>query len=184
MAWAPGLAAVHAELGQVDDARDGLESLVSTTGVRLARDGRHSLSLSFLADAAAFLGDGERAEVLYRDLLPYAGLCIATYCTTCYGPAFRYLGMLATAMGRFDDAEDHFRDALAGCDRLESPLWRAHTQYQLTRMLLTRRRTGDVAAAERLCRGAQETAAGFGMRALEERAGRLLESGLDAVPRR
>ena len=97
-------------------------------------------------------------------------------------PAFRYLGMLATTLGHFGDAETHFHEALAGCERLESPLWTAHTRYQFARMLLTRRRPGDVAQAERLARVAQETAAALGMRALEGRAGRLLESGLDVAP--
>jgi hypothetical protein len=177
--WAPGLAALYAELGLAEEARDALEPLLTTERVLVEVDSRRGLSLSYLADAVTALGDRERAAVLYREFLPYAALCIATFTTACYGPASRYLGMLATTMGRFDDAEAHFEDALVRCDRLESPTWAAHTQYQFARMLVTRRRGDDAARAELLARAALETTARIGMRALQERAGRLLESGLE-----
>src|SRR5205085_8346334 len=166
-AWRPGLAALHAELGMVEEARDGLESLVTSTEVSLPMDSRRTISLSYLADAVTFVGDGERARVLYRALLPYAELCIGTYNIACYGPASRYLGTLAATVGGFDDAQAHFEDALVRCDRLESPTYAAHTQYQFARMLLARRRAGAVGQAELLARAAQETAARIGMRALE-----------------
>ena len=181
-AWRPGLAALHGELGMIEKARGGLESMV-TAEVLLPRDSRRGVSLSYLADAATFVGDGERASVLYQELSPYAELCIASYATACYGPASRYLGMLAATIGRLDDAQAHFEDALVRCDRLESPTYAAHTQYQFARMLLTRRGAGDVAQAELLARAALETAARIGMRALEERASRLLESGLEVTSR-
>jgi tetratricopeptide (TPR) repeat protein len=177
--WRPGLAALHAELGSVDDAREALEALVTPDAVLIPFDSRRSLSLSYLADAAAFVGDRPRATMLYGELLPYAELCIANYHATCYGPASRYLGMLATTMGRFEDAEMHFEDALARCDRLESPLWTAHTRYQFARMLLSRGRPAHDAQARLLARAARETAAWLGMRALEARVGRLLVSGAE-----
>jgi tetratricopeptide (TPR) repeat protein len=180
--WRPGLAALHAELGLAGDAREVLESLVTPDAVLIPFDSRRSLSLSYLADAATFVADRQRSSVLYRELLPYAELCIANYHTTCYGPASRYLGMLATTLGRFDEAAAHFQDALIRCESLQSPLWATHTRYHLARMLLTRRRPADADYAERLTRTAQETAAQLGMRAMEERSGRLLASGLDVIP--
>jgi tetratricopeptide (TPR) repeat protein len=176
--WRPGLAALWADLGLVTEAQAELAALIPRAQVLIPRDSRLAISLSYLSDAAVLAGDQERAEVLYRELLPYAALCITGLRIACYGPASRYLGMLATTLGRFDDAQEHFEDALLRCDRLESPVWTAHTQYHFARMLLTRRRPADVAQAELLARAARQTAAAIGMRSLQDRVGRLLESGL------
>jgi tetratricopeptide (TPR) repeat protein len=177
--WRPGLVALYAELGMVEEARAEIHSVVTPDGVLLPADSRRSLSLSYLADGATFLGDRRAAEVLYGELLPYAHVCVVTFNSTCYGPVSRYLGMLATTFGAYDQAQAHFEDALVRCDRLGSPTWVAHTQYQFARLLLARRRRDDVAQAGLLARAAQETAARVGMRALEKRIGRVLESGVE-----
>ena len=56
----------------------------------------------------------------------------------CYGAASRYLGMLAATMARWDDAEQHFQEALAMNTRTGARPWLAHTQHDYATMLMAR----------------------------------------------
>src|SRR5712691_13191867 len=121
---------------------------------------------------------GARARTLYQLLLPYAGrTVIISNAAACYGALSRYLGALATTLGRWDEAAQHFEDALAMNARMETRPWLAHTQYQYATMLLTRDQSGDPSTgsgqasekARELLRAALITARELGMRALEER---------------
>jgi tetratricopeptide (TPR) repeat protein len=126
--------------------------------------------LTYLVDVCTFLGDRTRAVNLYQLLLPYAGrnLVIGT-AAACYGALSRYLGALATTLKRWDEAVQHFEDALAMNARMEARPWLAHTQYQYATMLLARDQAGDSEKARELLKAALLTARELGMRALEER---------------
>jgi hypothetical protein len=50
----------------------------------------------------------------------------------------RYLGLLAQALDRCDDAIDHFEDALAINERMGARPWLAHTREDYARLLLER----------------------------------------------
>ncbi len=176
--WYPGLAALYTELEMADEARQALERLVEPDGVSLDHDSRRGLSLSYLAEAAAFVGDAARAAVLYRELEPYAGSWIAMHFVACQGPASRYLGLLAAVdPARQGDAVTHLEDALARSRAGPSPLWAAHAGYDLASVLLRRARPGDAARAEQLAADARAAAAQFGMAGLARRAGQLLPAG-------
>jgi hypothetical protein len=50
-------------------------------------------TMTYLVDICTFLGDGSRAETLYRILLPFAGRNVVIgNGTVCYGALSRYLG--------------------------------------------------------------------------------------------
>ena len=87
----------------------------------------------------------------------------------CYGAAARFLGMLATTMGRWDEAEAHSQAALALNTRMGARPWLAHTQHQYAVLLLARNQLGDDGKAAALLDEALATACDLGMRALEER---------------
>ena len=87
----------------------------------------------------------------------------------CYGAASRYLGMLATTMERWEEAAQHFEDALAMNARMGARPWLAHTQHQYAVMLLARNQPGDRDKAMALFEEALTTARELGMRALEAR---------------
>jgi hypothetical protein len=115
---------------------------------------------------------------LYQLLLPYAGHTVVIgNAAACYGALSRYLGALATTLGRWDEAAQHFEDALAMNARMEAWPWLAHTQYQYAIMLLARDQSGDPSTgsgqasekARELLKAALITARELGMRALEER---------------
>ena len=100
--------------------------------------------MTYLVDVCTFLGDRARAATLYQLLLPYAGRTVVIgNAAACYGALSRYLGALATTLERWDEAAQHFEDALAMNARMEAWPWLAHTQYQYATMLLARDQAGD-----------------------------------------
>src|SRR4029434_203209 len=86
----------------------------------------------------------------------------------CSGAAGRYLGMLATLLGQFDDAAGHFDAALAMNERLGAPGLLAHTQLDYARMLIARGGAGDRERAASLLDAALATARGLGFTRLAE----------------
>lgn len=93
------------------------------------------------ADAA--LGDVDRAADLYRLLLPYGDRVAASYMEISTGAVARYLGLAASTMEHWDDAERHFRNALQMNERVGARPWLAGTQEDYARMLLARATPGD-----------------------------------------
>lgn len=75
--------------------------------------------------AAVRSGDRRAAERLYTDLLPAAGELAAGSGLVCPGPVALYLGLLAGALGRRDDAAAHLSAAETLADRIGAPHWAA-----------------------------------------------------------
>jgi tetratricopeptide (TPR) repeat protein len=72
--------------------------------------------LCSLAEAAALIGDGERATSLYALLLPYRALNLQTGMMACFGSVERYLALAAAASGDVENAIAHFESAIAAND--------------------------------------------------------------------
>ena len=138
--WRPGLAAVLAELGMQREAKRELSQLTSE-GLDPARESLWLATLSYLSDACAAVGDEATAALLYPNLAPLAGGNVMIgHLVAWYGATDRYLGMLATTLGEWDRAAEHFERALELNRRMGAITWVAHTTYQYGRMLLTRGR--------------------------------------------
>jgi tetratricopeptide (TPR) repeat protein len=168
--WRPGLALIYSELGRTDEARAEFEHLAQHDFSDIPRDALWMACMTYLVDVCTFLGDRARAATLYQLLLPYAGHTVVIgNAVACYGAVSRYLGALATTLGRWEEAERHFEDALAMNARMEVWPWLAHAQYQYATMLLARDQPGDGEKAKELLKAALITARELGMRALEER---------------
>ncbi len=102
--------------------------------------------------------------MLYEQLLPYHHLCgVAAPTNACMGPVARSLALLATTMSRFDDATEHFDQAMQVSSRMRSRSWTAHIQIDHTHMLLARGEPGDGEEARRLTSTALETAKEMGI---------------------
>lgn len=169
-AWRPALALIYSELGLTQEARAEFEHLAQHDFADLPRDALWMACMTYLVDVCTFLKDQIRAATLYQLLLPYAGRNVVVgNAAACYGALSRYLGALATTLGRLDDAAQHFEDALAMNARMEAWPWLARTQYQYATMLLERDQAGDSEKARELLKAALVTARELGMRALEER---------------
>jgi DNA-binding CsgD family transcriptional regulator/tetratricopeptide (TPR) repeat protein len=169
-AWRPGLALICSELGRTREARAEFEHLARHDFTDLPRDALWMASMTYLTDVCTFLGDMARATTLYQLLLPYADRAVVIgNAVACYGAMSRYLGALATTMGRWDAAAQHFEDALTMNTRMGARPWLAHTQYAYATMLLARSHSGDDDKATALLDAALSTARALGMGALEQR---------------
>ena len=60
------------------------------------------------------------------------------------------LGLLATTLGRWEDAERHFETALEVNERIGARSWLAHTRHDYAQMLTKRDGPGDAERARRL----------------------------------
>jgi tetratricopeptide (TPR) repeat protein len=168
-AWRPGLALTYSELGRTEEARAEFEHLAQHDFADLPRDALWMACMTYLVDVCSFLGDRARAATLYQLLLPYAGRNVVIgNAVACYGAVSRYLGALATILGCWDEAAQHFEDALAMNARMQARPWLAHTQYQYATMLLAREQSGDREKAVELLKAALLTARELGMHTLEE----------------
>ena len=177
-AWRPGLAALLAELGMVDEARHELDR-VRREGLDGFRETLWLGSLTFLADAARAVGDEAIAELVYPELLPLSGVSVMIgHGVALYGSADRYLGMLAATLGRTREAEERFLAAAALERRMGARTWLAHTTYEHGRTLV------ELGAPERaapLLAEAASLAESIGMPSLLDRVLALGAPVLEAV---
>jgi hypothetical protein len=132
-----------------------------------------AVSIGLLAETARVLGGAESAAILYELLLPYGDRVAVGYPEISTGAVARYLGLLATTMERWDDAERHLQDALKVNARIGARPWLAHTQHDYARMLLSRNATGDTEQAQLLASTAVATYRDLGMHTYEESASAL-----------
>jgi tetratricopeptide (TPR) repeat protein len=169
------------EIGREDEARAGLVELATDEFRAIYLDNEWLLGTSLAADACALLGDEVLARVLYDQLLPYEGGHAIGHAEGSVGAVDRYLGLLATTLGRLDDAVRHLEQAIAINDRMGARPWSAHSQHDLARALRQRARAGDRARAGELDRAALTTARRVGMTVLESRISEDLGDGAAAV---
>jgi DNA-binding CsgD family transcriptional regulator len=163
------------ECGRPEEARPYLDKLAGDGFAAVLRYGRSVPVLAMLAEVCAALGDAPRAEQLYPLLLPRERETANFGDTAFWGAFARHLGLLATTLQRWDDAERHFADALTMNERMPSPPWAAWTRHDWARMLLARRAPGDRERALAMLDDALAAARRLGMVRLEQAAGALRE---------
>jgi class 3 adenylate cyclase/tetratricopeptide (TPR) repeat protein len=171
-AWRAGLALVHVDLGNLDEARRQFEILAERGFDSLPRDGAWMAAVAALAEVCDGIGDRHRAEDLYRLLLPFGARNVVVGFTTpvnIYGAAARYLGVLASTMERWEEADWHFRNGEAMNERMGATPWLARTRYGHALMLQARGRPEDLARADTLLGQTLEAARRLGMDVLLER---------------
>jgi DNA-binding CsgD family transcriptional regulator len=153
-----------AELGQLEEARARFEESASADFRDLARDAYWLATVVLLADVCVLLQDVKRATALYDLLLPYADRNAAPASSAVYlGAVSHYLGLLATLLQRWDNAERHFEDALQRNARMRAVPHGAWARASYARMLLTRRSPGDLGRAMELLDQADATADEIGL---------------------
>jgi DNA-binding CsgD family transcriptional regulator/tetratricopeptide (TPR) repeat protein len=164
--WRPGLVSLLVELGMEGEARREL-ARVRADGLDRFRESLWLAALTYLTDACAALGDEEMAAVVYPELEPLTGANVMIgHLVSCYGAADRYLGMLATTLGEWDRAEEHFERATELNRRMGAATWLAHTYYEHARLVLARDRRDRDGAAAALLGEAAALADRIGMPAL------------------
>ena len=125
-----------------------------------------------LATTAALVGKVEAARQLNVALAPYRGrLVLRAGAVSTWGPVNHRLGLLAAALGRLDDAVEHFEEAIAWEGEVGALPYLAHSRAALADVLSRRSALGDVEAAEEHRLRARSLAEGLGMTRLIERLG-------------
>jgi DNA-binding CsgD family transcriptional regulator len=169
-AWRPAFAALLAELGMEDEARRELAQ-VRGEGLAPYQSTLWVASLSYLADAAALIGDEAMADQVYGELAPLSGgNIIIGNGVASYGAADRYLGRLAATLGDHERALDHLERALAANRAMGAHTWVAHTLFELGRVLRMRGNPQDDSRTAALLSEAARLAERIGMPVLLGRA--------------
>lgn len=164
-----------ADLGQGADEPAG-RTLRELTGTLKELSGRWQPHfLAYLGELSAGLADVESAGSLYDQFTGHAGQVVAsTNFPGCPGSVDRYLGMLATVLGRWAEAEAHFQAAVRIEAALRSPPFLARTRYWYAHLLITRP-DADREEARALAAVSRTTAGQLGMALLADEAGKLLD---------
>ncbi|HEV7734256.1 MAG TPA: AAA family ATPase [Candidatus Binatia bacterium] len=167
-------AAVFVELGREAEARQQFERLAASDFAIIPRDVLWLGAMPLIAQTAVALGDVARAALLYDLLLPFEHRVSVTVSPACSGSVARFLGLLATLLGRLDDAQRHFELALGVNARLGAHGHHAHTQADYAAMLIARDETLETRTQARsLLRDALMTARELGFVTLADRVLRL-----------
>ena len=142
--WRGALAILYSELGKEAEASAELERLAADDFARIPYDANWIPTLTFAAEACAFVGDRARAERLYELLRPYGSrICVTGYAPTCSGSVARPLGLLTGTLGRQDDAARHFEEAIAANEKIGAAPWAARAQHEYAGLLLAQDRDRD-----------------------------------------
>jgi DNA-binding SARP family transcriptional activator len=168
------LAYIQADLGNAGRAQAVIDDLAVQDFAAIQRDNEYLFSLAFLGDAVGALGEVRAAAILYDLLVPYARLNAINADEVASGSVSRTLGVLSTAMSRWDDARRHFEAAIVHNTDLGARPWVAHSQHDYGRMLLARGAPGGRDRAHQLLSDARQEYERLGMTPWVARAAQLL----------
>ncbi len=170
-AWRSALISLAARSGEVELGRVELERFAGEDFSVVPRDANWLPGIALLAEATALLGDRKRAELLYEELLPYAGLVIVVArAAGSNGPVDRILGLLARAGGDLDQAAEHMKSAIELATRMGDRPGMSICRVDLAEVLLERGGEGDRERALQLIDEAIGPAREMGARGVVERA--------------
>lgn len=171
--WKPGLMLIASELGFHAEARRHFDALAEAD-FNLPFDAKRSITMSYVAEVCAELGDAGSAERLYELLWPQRDTTIqAPPTTVCFGAAAHFLGLLAGVMGEWERAEEHFEAALAVNAKIRAWPRLAMSRLCYARMLLARGRDEDRLRASELRSMAVAAAERMGMKSVLQRNAQL-----------
>ncbi|HKN90605.1 MAG TPA: AAA family ATPase, partial [Acidimicrobiia bacterium] len=165
------LAQAYCELGRLQDARGVFDALMAVLP-DVPPDPNWILAVIRAASVCAELGDRAAAGRLYPLLAPYADRIVGNG-VVWIGSVAHYLGVLATTLERFDDAERYLVASDAAHERLHAPGWRARTRLAWARLLFRRAQPKDAKDARQLLGQVIATARELGLVNLERRAAEL-----------
>jgi class 3 adenylate cyclase/tetratricopeptide (TPR) repeat protein len=171
----PGLPTIRASLamalaqaGRTEDATRILSEFAAT-GYTLPEDAAWLNGMTEYADAAINCADLNAAPTLYDLLSPWAEHFSAAGGLTAEGPVCLYLGGLATALGRSDEAERYLARAAELCERHAMKYFAALTSLRRAQLML-HRGDKDLDAARSLLSQASTAATTHGYGAVERQA--------------
>ncbi|MDP9067164.1 MAG: AAA family ATPase [Actinomycetota bacterium] len=179
-AWRSGLAVLYMELDLREEARGEFEFLARDNFGTLPRDSSWLVSTAVLAELCVYLEDVEHASTLFELLMPYADRNVLVGITSpvvWQGSVAHYLGLLATTLTRWDDAERYFDAAASMSKTMRALPWLIRTQQARARLLLARGGPDAKDASLRVLNDADELASRAGLELLVERGRALVTTG-------
>jgi DNA-binding SARP family transcriptional activator len=132
------LAHVELELGHEQEARAAVDAVLAYDLAREYRDAEWVFSLALLAGPAASVAEPPAVARLYALLLAYEQMYAMAPVEGVFGAVARALGVLAGALGRYDDAERHLDVAIDIERRMGARPWLAHAQHDLAAIIVAR----------------------------------------------
>jgi tetratricopeptide (TPR) repeat protein len=163
-AFRAGLAAIYAELGLENEARREFERIAVNDFDDVPDDVFWLSTILLAVDVCVFLGDVRRADMLHRLLTPLAGRYVVLGAVSCpVGTVDRGLGLLATMLDRFAEADEHLQRAAAVEQRVGSPPELARVRCAQARLMISRGGTGDAQRARALLDEAVEISTTYGL---------------------
>jgi tetratricopeptide (TPR) repeat protein len=157
------LALVFSEQDRMAEAREQLD-ILRIAGFELPPDWTWMVYAARLSEAVCDLQDRTTAAVLYEQIRPLARqVDVLAVMVLCEGSCAFWCGLLAACLGRWDDAERHFTDALAMNGRLGARPYVVRTRRAWASMLLDRGAPGDATRARELIAAGHAEAEQLGM---------------------
>jgi tetratricopeptide (TPR) repeat protein len=173
LAYPTVLAWALAEQGRAGEAKAILDRFRAGAFADIPRDYTRQTMLVSLSRACSRLEDPAAAAALYDLLLP-SRAAMTTGQAVWFGPVTHDLGLLATVLGRYDEAEEHFAVAVEVQDRMGARGTVVHTRLEWARMLLRQGRPEDPPRARTLLEEAKAGARDVSIPAVEARIEQLL----------
>ena len=164
------LAHLETELGRDREARASVEELAVRDLGHEYVDAEWLFSMALLADPFARHADEAGRQKLLALLTPHGRDYAQAPVEATFGSIARAMGVLAGALGRYDEAEQHFELALDVERQMRARPWLAHVQHAFASMLLERSAPGDAQRATELLAEAVRTYAELGMTTWARRA--------------
>ena len=158
------LALCWAHTHETARATELLNQLVADLPGRLP-DFNFVYSCACLVETAIVVGQVDAVRPVRDALVPYHSHLVSGGVTV-FPAVAHYLGVLDAFLGRHDDAEAWFGEAVAIAERMSSPMLAAHTQASWAQMLAERSGPGDREHAADLAAASLDTATELGMRSV------------------
>jgi tetratricopeptide (TPR) repeat protein len=163
------LAWEHARVGRLELAHELLDEFAATGFEPPPEPNGWLFTMIDYADVAIACDDQNAAAALYERLVPYAGQ-LPTRGAVPYPPIDHHLGKLATLLGRYEQADQHFTGAAEFADRAGAAYFAAEIDLAWGEMFLQRSQAGDGQRARARLDSARSAAAARGYSDLERRA--------------
>jgi tetratricopeptide (TPR) repeat protein len=135
-----------------------------------------AIAIQMLSNACVNIGCDSSAHQLYD--LSLAGKMhhtIVGYGVMSWGSRARELGNLASLMGRFEEAEEHFELAVTQNRKTGAAPWVAHSQFDYAKMLARQRDSSHTGRIRELVADAQQAANTLGMVRLKLQIGEFIK---------
>jgi eukaryotic-like serine/threonine-protein kinase len=168
LGWRATLAVLLSEAGRTPEARVHFERLAAGDFTGLPRNHLFLYHVAALAIVGHAVGDPARASRLYELLAPYAdhNVLAARLPLGTLGSCRQYLGLLAAAMGRWDDALAQFESAVEAHERIGALPLQAISRHHYAGALLALGRPDDRPRAQQHLDWASAVSRRLGMRRL------------------